>query len=170
MIDKLGELGISWPTLLAQIAGFVILLVVLYLFAYKKVMNMLDTRSQKIKESIEEVQKVKEQAAQAEEEFKKKVEAASKEGQEVISKAMRSGEEARQRAQLEAKQEAQVLVEKARAEIQRERNEAIGELRQEFADLTVVAAEKVIGKSLDKEAHRQIIDKVLDESSTLKKK
>jgi F-type H+-transporting ATPase subunit b len=163
-------LGISLPTLLAQIINFIILLVILYLFAYKPVMKMLDERSRKIKESVEEVQKVKEQAAQAEEEFKKKVEAASKEGQEVISKAMRTGEEARHRAQLEAKQEAQVLVEKARAEIQRERNEAIGELRQEFADLAVVAAEKVIEKSLDKETHRQIIDKVLNESSTLKKK
>jgi F-type H+-transporting ATPase subunit b len=170
MLDKLAELGISWPTFVAQIVGFVVLLVILTLFAYKPVMKMMDERSRKIKESLEEVQKVKEQAAQAEEEFKQKIEAASKEGQEVIAKAMRTGEEARQRAQQEAKQEAQVLVEKARGEIQRERNEAIGELRQEFADLTIVAAEKVIEKSLDKETHRQIIDKVLDESSNLNKK
>ncbi len=163
-------LGINVPTLIAQIINFIILLVILYFFAYKPVLKMLDERSRKIKESIEEVQKVKEQAAQTEEEFKKKIEAASKEGQEVIARAMRTGEDVRQRALQEAKQEAQVLVEKARGEIQRERNEAIGELRQEFADLTVVAAEKVIEKSLDKEAHRQIIDKVLDESSTLKKK
>ena len=162
-------LGISLSTLLAQIAAFVILLVILYFFAYKPVLKMLDERSRKIKESIDEVQKVKEQALQTEEEFKKKIESASKEGQEVISKAMRTGEEARKRAQEEAKQEAQALVEKARVEIQRERNEAIGELRQEFADLTIVAAEKVIGKSLDKETHRQIIDKVLDESANLKK-
>ena len=162
-------LGISLSTLLAQIAAFVILLVILYFFAYKPVLKMLDERSRKIKESIDEVQKVKEQALQTEEEFKKKIESASKEGQEVISKAMRTGEEARKRAQEEAKQEAQALVEKARMEIQRERNEAIGELRQEFADLTIVAAEKVIGKSLDKETHRQIIDKVLDESANLKK-
>ncbi len=163
-------LGVSLPTLIAQIINFVILLVILYLFAYKPIIKMFDERARKIKESVDEVQKVKEQAAQAEEEFKKKIEAASKEGQEVIARAMRTGEEARQRAQQEAKQEAQVLVEKARGEIQRERNEAIGELRQEFADLTIVAAEKVIGKSLDKEAHRQIIDQVLDESSNLKKK
>ena len=164
------RLGISIPTLIAQIINFVFLLVILRLFAYKPIMKMLDERARKIKESMEEVQKVKEQAAQTEEEFKKKVEAASKEGQEVIARAMRTGEEARQRAQLEAKQEAQVLVEKARIEIQRERDETISELRQEFADLAVVAAEKVIGKSLDKEAHRQMIDKVLDESSSLKKK
>jgi F-type H+-transporting ATPase subunit b len=162
-------LGISLSTLLAQIAAFVILLVILYFFAYKPVLKMLDERARKIKESIDEVQKVKDQASQTEEEFKKKMESASKEGQEVISKAMRTGEEARKRAQEEAKQEAQALVEKARVEIQRERSETIGELRQEFADLTIVAAEKVIGKSLDKETHRQIIDKVLDESANLKK-
>jgi len=162
-------LGISLPTLLVQIVAFVILLVILYFFAYKPVLKMLDERARKIKDSMDEVQKVKEQATQTEEEFKKKIEAASKEGQEVISKAMRTGEEARKRAQEEAKLEAQGLVEKARVEIQRERNEAIGELRQEFADLTIVAAEKVIGKSLDKETHRQIIDSVLDESSNLKK-
>ena len=163
------KLGISIPTLIAQIINFLVLLAILYFFAYKPVLKMLDERSRKIKESMEEVQKVKDQAARTEEEFKKKIEAAGKEGQEVIARAMRTGEEARQRAQAEAKQEAQVLVEKARAEIQLERNQTIDELRQEFADLTVVAAEKVIGKSLDKEAHRQIIDKVLDESANLKK-
>jgi len=163
-------LGLNAPTLIAQIVAFIILLLVMYFFAYKPVLKMLDERSRKIKDSMEEVQKVKDQAAQTEEEFKKKIEAASKEGQEVIARAMRTGEDARQRAQLEAKQEAQGLVEKARVEIERERNETIGELRQEFADLTIVAAEKVIGKSLDKEAHREIIDKVLDESATLKNK
>jgi len=163
-------LGINAPTLIAQIVAFIILLLVMYFFAYKPVLKMLDERSRKIKDSMEEVQKVKDQAAQTEEEFKKKIEAASKEGQEVIARAMRTGEDARQRAQLEAKQEAQGLVEKARVEIERERNETIGELRQEFADLTIVAAEKVIGKSLDKEAHREIINKVLDESATLKNK
>jgi F-type H+-transporting ATPase subunit b len=162
-------LGVSGWTLAAQVVNFIILLLLLYFFAYKPVMKMLDERSRKIKDSMEEVQKVKAQAAQTEEEFKKKIEAASKEGQEVIARAMRTGEEARQRAQAEAKQEAQALVEKARVEIQRERDETIGELRQEFADLTVVAAEKVIGKSLDKEAHLQIIDQVLDESANLKK-
>ena len=164
------KLGVSLPTLIAQVINFVILLVILTLFAYKPIIKMFDERARKIKESVDEVQKVKEQAAQAEGEFQKKIEAASKEGQEVIARAMRTGEEARQRAQQEAKQEAQVLVEKARGEIQRERSEAISELRQEFADLTIVAAEKVIGKSLDKETHRQIIDNVLDESSNLKKK
>jgi F-type H+-transporting ATPase subunit b len=163
-------LGINPATLLAQIVNFVILLALLYIFAYKPFLNMLDQRSNRIKESLSEADKVKAEAVKAEEDFKKRLEVSSKEGQEVIARAIRTGEEARQHAQQEAKQEAQALVERARTEIQRERDEAIGELRQQFADLAVIAAEKVIEKSLDKETHRQLIDKVLDESLTLKKK
>jgi F-type H+-transporting ATPase subunit b len=162
-------LGISLPTLLAQIVNFLILLALMYIFAYKPFLNMLDQRSNKIKESLDEAEKVKQQAAKAEEDFKKRLEVASKEGQEVIARAIRTGEEARQRAQQEAKQEAQILVERARADIQHERDEAITELRQEFADLTISAAEKVIEKSLDKQAHQQLIDKVLEESLGQKK-
>ena len=163
------NLGISLPTLLAQIVNFVILFVLLYLVAYKPIMRMLDERSRKIKDSMEQTELIKEQAAHAEEEVKKQLEAASKEGQEVIARAVRTGEETRQKAQQQAKQEGEALINKARAEIQRERDDAIDELRKEFADLTILAAEKVIDRSLDKKAHRQLIDKVLEESKTLKK-
>jgi F-type H+-transporting ATPase subunit b len=132
-------------------------------------MRILDERSNRIKESMEQTESIKEQAANAEEEFKKRIETASKEGQELISRAMRTGEEARQKLHQDARQEATVIIEKARLDIQRERDEIIDDLRKEFGDLTIEAAEKVIERSLDKEAHRELINKVLDESSTLKK-
>jgi len=162
-------LGISLPTLIAQIVNFAILFLLLYLVAYKPILRMLDERSRKIKESMEQTEFVKEQAAHAEEEVKKQLAAAGREGQEVVTRAVRTGEEARVKAQQQAKQEAEALITRARTEIQRERDEAIDELRQEFADLTILAAEKVIDRSLDKKAHRQLIDKVLEESKTLKK-
>jgi F-type H+-transporting ATPase subunit b len=168
-MEGIESLGISLPTLLAQIVTFGILLVLLYLLAYKPIMRMLDERSNKVKESMEQTEYIKEQAAHAEEESKKRIETASKEGQEVIARAVRTGEEARQRAQQEARRDAEVLIGKARTEIQRERDEAIDELRGEFAELTILAAEKVIDRSLDKEAHRQLIDKTLEESTTLRK-
>ncbi len=165
----LAELGISLPTLLAQIVNFAILFVLLYLVAYKPVMRMLDQRSRKVQESLEQTEYIKEQAAHAEEESKRQIEAASKEGQELIARAARTGEEVRQQAQQEARKETEVLLGRARAEIQRERDEAVGELRKEFADLTILAAGKVIDRTLDKKAHRELIDKVLEEASTLKK-
>ncbi|MDP3878953.1 MAG: F0F1 ATP synthase subunit B [Dehalococcoidales bacterium] len=168
-MEGLAALGISLPSLLAQIVNFGILFVLLRLVAYKPIMRILDERAGKVKESMEQTERIKEQAAHAEEEVKKQIEAASKEGQEVIARAVRTGEEARQRAQQEARTEAEALITRAQADIQRERDEAIGELRKEFADLTILAAEKVISRSLDKEAHRELIEKSLEDSSSLKR-
>ncbi|MFC1995881.1 F0F1 ATP synthase subunit B [Chloroflexota bacterium] len=165
----LASLGINLPILVAQIVNFGILFGLMYLLAYKPIMRMLDERSRKIKESMEQTDSIKEQAARAEEETKKHLEAAAQEGQEVIARATRTGEEVRREAQQEAKREAESLVAKARAEIQRERDDVIDELRKEFADLTIMAASKIIDRSLDKKAHRQLIDKILEESTNLKK-
>jgi len=162
-------LGINLPTLIAQIINFAILLGLLYLVAYKPIMRILDERSRKVKDSMEQTELIRQQAERAEEEVKKQIEAAGREGQEIVARAVRSGEEVRQKAQQEARQDAESLITRAQGEIQRERDEAIGELRKEFADLTILAAEQVIDRSLDKEAHRQLIDKVLKESTTLKK-
>ncbi|MCK4274660.1 MAG: F0F1 ATP synthase subunit B [Dehalococcoidales bacterium] len=163
------ELGINLPTLLTQVVTFIILLVILRFVAYKPIMRMLDERSKRVKESMEQAEAVKEQSAHAEEELKKQLGEASREGQERIARAVKAGEEVKQKAQEEAKKEAETLLSRARAEIQTERDDAIGEVRREFADLTVLAAGKVIEKSLDKEEHRELIDKVLEESTTQKK-
>lgn len=162
-------LGISLPILLAQVVNFIILLGILYLVAYKPLMRMLDERSRRVRESMEQAELAKEKAERADEEVKKRLEAASKEGQGVIAWAVKLGEELKQKAQQEARQEGGALINRARIEIGRERDEAIDELRREFADLTIMAAEKVIDRSLDKKAHRKLIDKVLKEAKTLKK-
>jgi F-type H+-transporting ATPase subunit b len=165
----IASLGFSVPTLIAQVVNFTILFVLLYLVAYRPIMRMLDERSRKIKDSMEQTEYIKEQAAQAEQEAEKRIEAASQEGQEMVTRAVRTGEEVRQKAEQEARGEAETLISRARTEIQRERDEAIDEVRKAFADLTIRAAEKVIDRSLDKEAHREIIAKVLEESTTFKK-
>ena len=165
----LADLGINPPVLIAQIVNFAILLGLLYLVAYKPIMRMLDERSRKIGEGMEQAEAVKEKASLADEEIKKQFEVASRDGQEKIARAVRIGDELKQKAQGEAKQEAEALLSRARSEIQQERDDAIGELRQEFAELTIMAAGKVIERSLDKEAHQELIDNVLKESSKLAK-
>jgi F-type H+-transporting ATPase subunit b len=165
----LESLGINMPTLLAQVINVAILFGLLYLVAYRPIMRMLDERSRKIKESMDNTELIKKQAERAEEEAAKRIEAAGKEGEEVVARAMKTGEEVKKEARQQSQKEAETLVARAQAEIRRERDEAIGELRKEFADLTVTAAGKVIDRTLDKKAHRQIIDKVLEEASTAKK-
>jgi len=166
----IGELGVSLPTLIAQLVNFVILLVILYLVAYRPIMRMFDERSRKIKDSMEQTERIREQAERAEKETERRIQAASREGQEMVARAVKMGDEMRQKAEQDARVEAEALVSRARGEIQRERDEAISEVRKAFADLTIRAAEKVIDRSLDKQAHREIIEKVLEESTTFKEK
>lgn len=165
----MAALGINLPTLLAQVINVVILFAVLYLIAYKPVMRMLDERSRRIKESMEQAEQIKIQADKAGEQVSRQIAAGRQQGQEIIAQASKTGEELRQKAQQDARQDAEILIGKAKKEIQRERDEALDELRREFADLTILAAEKVIERSVDKKAHRELIDRVLEESAISKK-
>ncbi len=165
----MGELGINLPSLLAQLVNFGILLGILYLVAYKPIMKMLDERSNRIKESMEQTEVIKDKAEKAEEEIAKQLKEAGRQSQAVIDRGVRTGEEMRQKAQEEAKKEAEALLARARNEIRRERDGVIDDLRREFADLTILAAGKVIDRTLDRESHRQLIDKVLEEGTELKK-
>jgi F-type H+-transporting ATPase subunit b len=169
-MDKLiVNLGINWPVIITQIVTFIILLFLLRIFTYKPIMRMMDERSKRIKESIDQAESIKQASLHAEEQVKQRLEEASREGQERLARAAKAGEDVKQKAQADARKEAEALIERARSDIRRERDDAIGEVRREFADLTVLAAGKVIEKSLDKEQHRELIEKVLEESSTGKK-
>jgi F-type H+-transporting ATPase subunit b len=162
-------LGIEWPVLVTQLVSFILLFVILRFVAYKPILKMLDERSKRIKESLEQAELVKAQSARSEEEVKKQIQAASQQGQEIILRATQTSEEIRASAQGQAKQEAELLIEKARQAINAERASAVDEIRQEFADLTVLAAGKVIGQTLDKKSHKELIDKVLQDSKTQNK-
>jgi F-type H+-transporting ATPase subunit b len=165
----MGELGINVPVFISQAIAFLILFALLYMFGYKPILKMLDERSARIKESLEQAEIVKQQSANAGEEIKKQLQIASQQGQEVIARATKTSDEIRAKAQELAKKDADILIARAREAIEAERDSAIDELRGEFADLTVLAAGKVIGQSLDKSAHKALIDRVLQESQGLKK-
>jgi F-type H+-transporting ATPase subunit b len=160
---------INLSSLIAQVVNFTILLLILSVFAYKPIMKLLDERSNKIKESLEMAETVKAQAQEAGEETKKRISEAVREGQEIIGRAVKSGEELRQKAQADAVVDGENIITRARAEIKQERDEAIDGVRREFADLTILAAGKVIDRSLDEKTHRELIDEILEKSDTLKK-
>ena len=157
------DIGISLSGLVAQLVNFFILFGILFLVLYKPVMRMLKERSDRIKEGMEQAEQVKERMAETEQQVKKQLEAARKEGQNILAQAGQIGEQLKEAARQEARQEAEAIVVRARVEIERERDAAIDELRRQFSDLAIMAAERVINETLDKEKHRQLIDKVLEQ-------
>jgi len=161
----LDALGINLPGLLAQLIGFAILLILLRFVAFKPFMRMMDERSQRVREGLEAAEQMKEQAGQADVQVQKRLEEARQEGQGLIGQAQQIASRLQDEARQQARTEGEALLARARNEIQLERDEAIAQIRRQFADLTITAAEKVIGQSLDKKAHERLIEEVLAESS-----
>ncbi len=159
------ELGLNLPVLVAQLVNFFLLLVLLRIFLYKPILEMLDRRAERIREGAAAAEQSKEQASQADADVAKQLEEARQQGQALLAQAQEAATRIQEEGRSQARQESATLLERARNEIQLERDQAIAELRGEFADLTVSAAEKVIGQSLDHQAHQRLIDEVLAEST-----
>lgn len=159
------ELGLNVPVLVAQLLNFFILLVLLRMFLYRPILDMLDRRAQRIREGLEAADQSKEHAAQAEQEVAQQLDEARRQGQSLIGQAQEAANRIQEESRNQARREGEMLLERARSEIQLERDQAIAELRREFGELTVSAAEKVIGQSLDRQAHRRLIDEVLADST-----
>ena len=159
------ELGLNVPVLVAQLVNFFILLVLLRIFLYKPILEMLDRRSQRVREGLEAADESKERAVQAQQEVSQQIEQARGQGQALVAQAQEAANRIQEESRNQARRDAETLLERARSEIQLERDRAIAELRGEFADLTMSAAEKVIGQSLDRRAHQRLIDEVLAEST-----
>jgi F-type H+-transporting ATPase subunit b len=160
-------LGINLPGLLTQLVSFIILFVVLHALLYKPVLRVLDQRSSRIRESLEAAERARDEAASSREETEKQIEAARAEGQELVAQARQVAERFREEETAKATEEIEASRVRAEANIQRERDAAIEELRREFAGLAITAAERVIERSLDESAHRELIDNVLEESSRI---
>ncbi len=156
-------LGINLPGFLSQIISFLIVLFIVSRFT-PRILNALDERARKIQEGLEAAERARQEAQQAQANMQVQLDSALKEGQAIIEQASRAAEQVRQEILAEAHKESEAMLARARAEFQLERDKALQELRSQFADLTIVAAEKVINESLDKDRHERLIQNVLEES------
>ena len=165
LILGIADIGLNLPVLIAQTVNFLALILVLRLFVYKPVLNMLHARSERIREGLQAAERGREAQAEANREAQEQIDAARREGQNIIAQAQQVSQRIQEDARTQAQTQGEALLERARSEIQLERDNAIAELRREFADLTIAASEKVIGQSLDRAAHQRLIEQTLSESS-----
>ena len=99
-------LGIEWPLLISQLINFLILIVLMRMFLYKPVLNMLNARKERIAQSMKDAERVSAAAREAEAEKGKVLEQARREAQEIRAQATRDAEkiaqDVRSRAETEA--------------------------------------------------------------------
>ena len=161
------DLGLNFPSLIIFLVNFLILLGILYLFAYKPILRTMDQRSDRIRESLEAADRAREEAGRSQEDTQRQLNEARIEGQQLIEQAREMAERYRTDEREKARQEAEAFVSRAREDIQRERDAAIQEVRSHFAGLAIAAAERVIERSLDRDAHGELIASVLEEGDSL---
>jgi len=159
------ELGINLPSLVAYLVNFVILLGILSLFAYKPLIRVMDQRAERIRESLAAADLARQEATSSREAIEEQLNEARREGQRLLDQAREAVERYRGEEMDRARTDAEAFVERARTEIQRERDAAIQEVRSNFGDLAITAAERVIRRTLDRQAHEELIAQVLDEGT-----
>ena len=157
------SLGISLPLLLAFVINFIILLVLLKKFLYKPVLNMLDERTNRVRESMEWAEATKRDYEQAKEEVQRQIEKGRQEAQAILAQAVQKGEGLKEEARKEAALQAKAIVEKARQGLESERDKMVEDLRKEFVSLLILASEKVIRQTLDKDKQSKLIAETLEQ-------
>jgi len=158
-------LGINLPTLITQFINFGLLLALLWIFLHKPLQRVLDERRRRIEEGLRASETAQVEAEEARVQSEAQVQAGREEGQQLVAQAQEIADRIQGDARASALTEAETLLERARQEIQRERDVAIAQLRVEFGDLTISAAERVIGQAVDANTHERLIDEVLADSS-----
>jgi F-type H+-transporting ATPase subunit b len=140
---------------------FLLLFGILGYFVFPKITAAVEAREKALEEAIEGAKADREAAAKALAEQQKQIEAARLEAQKIIVEGRQVGDKLRADMVEETHKQQQAMLERARQEIEAEKNNAIAALRREAVELAIAGASKVIEKNLDDQANRKIVESFL---------
>jgi F-type H+-transporting ATPase subunit b len=157
------DIGLAFWTLV----NFSVLALVLYKIAWKPLLKAIQKREQSIKQNIETAETAKTQAQKMHDELERKMKDLTGRETEILQKAQKIGEGEKDKILDIARQKARQIIEQSKKDLSAEKEKLIRDLRGEIADISVMAAEKIISKEINKKAHEKILD---DTIKTLTKK
>jgi F-type H+-transporting ATPase subunit b len=163
-IWEVEQLGINLPALIAQLINFGLLIFLLRAVAYKPILRILDDRAERVRQSLAEAERVREEAKRNQEDLNARRQEALRQSQEIVTRANQAAERIQSDALADARRAADEFLERSRAEIDRERQRAIAEIRSQMAGLAILAASRVVRRSLDQPEHYRIIEEALAEA------
>jgi F-type H+-transporting ATPase subunit b len=153
------NVGLMIWTLLA----FLVAMFILRKYAWPAITEALDKRQRAIEESIEVAENTRTEAQQLLGEYRERLREARQQADEIVARARKAGEVHEREALEKAKIQREELLEQTRRDIDAETRRAIQEIRNEVADLTVMATEKVTRKSLDEQDQKRLVEEALRE-------
>ena len=157
-MELLDNLGVDGPKLIAQLINFGIVLFVLWRFAYKPVLEMLETRRQKIAKSMDEAEQIKAELAETQAERDKVMAEANARAEKLIADAKEAAKQVGKAEGERAVKQAEEIIRKAREATEADRERMMAELKAEIGRLVVETTAKVSGKVLTAEDQQRLID------------
>ena len=157
-MELLKNLGVDGPKLIAQLINFGIVLLVLWKFAYKPVLEMLETRRQKIAQSMDEAEQIKTELAETQAERDKVMAEANARAEKLIADAREAAKQVGEAEGQRAVKQAEEIICKAREATEADRERMMSELKAEIGRLVVETTSKVSGKVLTAEDQQRLID------------
>ena len=143
------------------IVCFLITLFVLRRYAFGPIQKSIDDRRERIRQSLDEADRAREEARKLLEEHRKLIGSAKTDAEEILAEARRVAESNERRMRNELETDRQRRLEETRKQIEAETRRALEQIRLEVVDLSLLAATKVTGKALDDADHRRLIDEAV---------
>lgn len=154
----MAALGINLGFFLFQVFNFGIVLVLLYAWAYKPIINMLETRKKKIAQGLEDARIAAEARANAEKDAREILAKAQAEATQKVREATERAEGAAREVMAQAEANAAKAREDALAEAAQERDRVLADVRGQVAALAMAATQRLIGDALDEKRQRALIE------------
>ena len=145
-----------------ELISFGILLWVLYKFALPPILEALETRERKIRESIEQAEQSRIAAEHRLKEYETKLQGAAQKSEEILAEAQQKAQRLLEENAQRIRAETDRLKEETTQEIDRERRKALEDIRGRTADLAILVAEKVLSRSLTDDDHQRMAKEALD--------
>lgn len=162
--DLLGSFGINVLGLLSQIISFLIVLVILWRWGLPAITRTLDKRQQVIREGVENAERAKRDLDEATARSEQILLEARKQAQETIAQAAKAAEAEANRIREEARAQAEQINRQQIERIQQEAARARAEISRLVVNLSINAASRVIGKSVDSNDNRRLVEEFVTAS------
>jgi F-type H+-transporting ATPase subunit b len=153
--------GVDWPHLFAQIVSFCIVCTLLYFFAYKRVLAMLDDRRQRIAEGLANAEKNKAELARTEAQRLEVLARANEQANKLIEEARAAAARVQEQETQKAIAAAEQIIAKAREAAAADHARMLAELKREVGRLVVQTTATVTGKILTPEDLRRLSEETV---------
>jgi len=168
MLEFFQAFSVDFPKLAFQVINFLVLLYLLNRFLFKPVLVRLDERSATIKKGLEDAEIAARDRELARAEREAAVAEARNEAAALIANANKIATDTRDDILATARADAEKVTERAREEINAEKEKAMAQLRAQVADLALEAAGKLVRSDMNATTQRRLVEEFLAETSTAK--